>query len=81
MLIRQITLKALQRGLDLMDPASDAKLPALAQECQLRAQTAYNQGTVRVQTYLDGHDVTDAIRTPTVTKHVSFVAKNPLVRQ
>jgi CMP/dCMP kinase len=71
---RALALKALRRGISL--DATD-KLVALARETRLdlRAQ----DGTQRV--FLDGEDVTTAIRTPEVSQAASKVAVVPGVRQ
>ncbi len=71
---RALALKALRRGLSL--DATD-QLVALARETRidLRAQ----DGTQRV--FLDGEDVTAAIRTPEVSQAASKVAVVPGVRQ
>jgi cytidylate kinase len=71
---RALALKALRRGISL--DATD-QLVALARETRidLRAQ----DGTQRV--FLDGEDVTAAIRTPEVSQAASRVAVVPGVRQ
>ena len=71
---RALALKALRRGISLDAPD---QLVALARETRidLRAQ----DGTQRV--FLDGEDVTAAIRTPEVSQAASKVAVVPGVRQ
>lgn len=65
---RAVTHAALERGVDLDD--GDA-LGALARTLVIEVDTAVR---------LDGHDVTQAIRGPEVTKAVSTVAAHPQVR-
>ncbi|KAJ1914252.1 hypothetical protein IWQ60_008885 [Tieghemiomyces parasiticus] len=78
---RAITLKALAQGLDLTQEADRQRLDGLAHTCQVDTQAQFDGDTLRVVTYLDGQDVTDAIRTLAVNRGVSEVAKAPEVRQ
>ena len=72
---RAVALKALRRGIEI-DPRNAEALEALARETRidLRAQ----DGGQRV--FLDGEDVTGAIRTPEVAQAASKVAVIPGVR-
>ena len=72
---RAVALKALRRGIEI-DPQNAEALEALAGETRidLRAQ----DGGQRV--FLDGEDVTGAIRTPDVAQAASKVAVIPGVR-
>lgn len=72
---RALTLKALRRGLDLYDEES---LKTLAEESTIEL-TADPELAARV--FLDGEDVTHAIREPEVSRHVSLVARVPGVRE
>lgn len=71
---RAITLKALEEGVPLDDP--DA-LAALAR----RTVVDLRRGTGGDTVWLDGRDVTRAIRRPEVTRAVSQVSAVPGVRQ
>lgn len=70
---RAITWKALENQLNLAD---EEKLTKLAREASLELKL--NQGKVDI--WLDGHRITEIIRSPKVTAHVSEVARNPGVR-
>lgn len=69
---RSLTLKAMKVGADLED--ADA-LTRLAQATKIELK----DGT-KLRVYLDGEDVSDAIRTVEVTNSIRFVAKVPGVR-
>lgn len=73
---RAVALKALRQGVAI-DPQNAEALEALAHETRidLRAQ---NEGQ---RAFLDGEDVTGAIRTPEVAQAASKVAVIPGVRQ
>lgn len=71
---RAITWKALGQGLDLGD---EAALTALTQQSRI----SFAPGTEGDRVLVDGVDVTEAIRTPEVTRRVSEVAKVAGVRQ
>lgn len=73
---RALTLKALERRLDLEDGAA---LAALAAETDLRLGGEGPDGQTEV--LLDGRDVTPAVRTPEVNRSVSLVARQPAVRE
>jgi cytidylate kinase len=70
---RALTWKALSEGLDLGD---EAALTALAKRCAI----AFTPGPEGDRVAIDGRDVTEAIRTPEVTRRVSEVAKLAGVR-
>ncbi|MGB9802572.1 (d)CMP kinase [Desulfofundulus sp.] len=72
---RAITLKALRRRLNLADEES---LKALANQSRIELTTDPDRLT---RVFLDGEDVTQAIREPEVTRHVSMVASLPGVRE
>lgn len=69
---RSVTLKALELGLDLNQTD---ELTKLASQTSIKLLPGQKQTVL-----LDGRDVTEEIRTPEVTRHVSIVAKNPGVR-
>ncbi|MBE3588720.1 MAG: (d)CMP kinase [Thermoanaerobacteraceae bacterium] len=71
---RALTLKALRLGIN---PADEPALEALARESRI-ALTAGSGDGCRI--FLDGEDVTEAIREPEVSRHVSLVARVPGVR-
>lgn len=70
---RALTLKALQTGADLEDPAA---LEALA--CATTVELDSEPGRQRVR--LDGRDVTEAIRQNRVSTHSHYLARTPGVR-
>ena len=72
---RAVALKALRLGMDINDPIVMAML-AEATDIQLRQQ---DDGSVRV--FLDGEDVTEAIRTPEVSEASSIVSAHEGVRK
>lgn len=71
---RALTWKALQQGLDLAD---EGALARLARESRIELVASDGGDRVRI----DGRDVTDAIRSPEVTRRVSEVARVPAVRE
>lgn len=72
---RAVALKALRLGMDINDPIVMAML-AEATDIQLQQQ---DDGSVRV--FLDGEDVTEAIRTPEVSEASSIVSAHEGVRK
>lgn len=66
---RCVTLAALEAGADFQDPTS---LHAIATDCQIEFSLD--------KVWLNRRDVTQAIRTPQVTKHIRFVADHPEIR-
>jgi len=72
---RAVALKALRLGMDINDPIVMAML-AEATNIQLQQQ---NDGSVSV--FLDGEDVTEAIRTPEVSEASSIVSAHEGVRK
>jgi CMP/dCMP kinase len=72
---RALALKALQRGLSL---GADAELESLAQATRIDLRADADAGTQRI--FLDGEDVTTAIRTSEVSQAASKVAINAGVR-
>jgi cytidylate kinase len=72
---RAVALKALRLGMDINDPIVMAML-AEATDIQLQQQ---GDGGVRV--FLDGEDVTEAIRTPEVSEASSIVSAHEGVRK
>lgn len=71
---RSVALSALQRGISLEDMSATAQL---ARDIHITFG-AENHGNVSV--FVDGVDVSDAIRTPEVDRNVSAAAANPGVR-
>jgi cytidylate kinase len=70
---RAITLKVVEERIPL--EAID-RIQALAEQTSIRLER--RNGHQRV--FLDGRDVTEAIRSPEVTKHVSLISSYPQVR-
>jgi cytidylate kinase len=71
---RALTLKALEKKLDLSD---QEKIVSLAQTSTIRLEG----GNPTTKVYLDGTDVTDKIRTPQVNRSVSTVSSYQGVRE
>ncbi|KAI8971641.1 cytidylate kinase [Mycotypha africana] len=70
-MFRAITLKCLERSVNLQNEKEVAQLTENA------SITFPQQGQVE----LDGHDVSESIRTSEVTRNTKFVASNPMVRE
>ncbi len=70
---RAVTLAALQNDVDIQDGAA---LLAVIKRSSISFETEKD----RQKIYLDGRDVTHAIREPRVTDVISEIASNPLVR-
>ena len=71
---RAVTLKALRNKIP---PDDFAKVAALAEKIAIR----FKQNDSVTEVYMDGEDVSGAIRTPEVTNSIGPVAANPRVRQ
>ncbi len=71
---RALTWKALEVGVDLEDGDALGRLAA-----STRLEVAEITGGVRYR--VDGEDVTDRLRDPSVSRAVSFVARVPAVRR
>jgi cytidylate kinase len=71
---RAITLKALETGTPLDEP--DA-LIALARQARIELDC----GPTHVRVIMDGHDVSEAIRSMRVNQHTNSIARVPGVRQ
>lgn len=72
---RALTFKALRLGCDLDDAGG---LAALARQTEIRLASG---GSGEPRVFLDGSEVTEAIRTPEVNRGVSLVARVPEVRE
>jgi len=72
---RALTLKALKAAVPLDDPS---RLVELARATQIRLEGIPPSPTVVL---LDGRDVSQEIRTPEVTNHTFYIAREPLVRE
>lgn len=71
---RAITLKALRRGI----PTADAgRVAGLSRDTRIE----FKQNDLRTEVYMDGEDVSAAIRLPEVAQNISPVAANPRVRE
>lgn len=73
---RALTLKAIERGLDLED---EKTLVELLNETTITLNHK-EKGKDQI-ILLDGEDVSEAIRSQAVSNSVSFVAKHPLIRE
>lgn len=71
---RAVTLKALDGGADMQDPAA---LTAVAEGCTIELRNVDHE----TQVLLDGRDVSTAIRNPRLNPHLSPVAAVPGVRR
>jgi len=74
---RAIAWVALRAGLDLTDPDSEGAVGAIAPKVRIEQQPAADLST---RVFVDGEEVTAAIRTPEVSRWVSVVAAMPAVR-
>lgn len=72
---RALTWQAQQHSLDLEDEVAIAEVAATAQIQFIQSEHENSQ-----QVWIDGQDVTTAIRSPAVTQAVSTVARHPAVR-
>jgi cytidylate kinase len=72
---RALAYKALRRGIDLRDESAVAELLS---ESTIEL---YPRARGQVNVILDGHDVTQSLRTPEINAIVSIVAEFPSVRQ
>ncbi len=71
---RAVTLKALREGI----PTTDARRVA---EIARKVTISFQQHNGNLRVFLDGEDVTEAIRTHEVNKAINPVAANPEVRK
>lgn len=71
---RAFTLKALRVGVNMKD---EALLKQLLQETKIELRNS--EGGTRV--FLDGKDVSEAIRTPEVTGNIHYIASRPALRE
>ncbi len=71
---RAITLKALRRGI----PAADIERVA---ELSRQTRIEFKQNDRQTEVYMDGEDVSTAIRLPEVAQNISPVAANSRVRE
>ncbi len=74
---RAVTLKALERSLNLADATV---LGRLAKDLDLSFSSKSKGGSIIAQVFMDGRDISEDIRSPKVTANVSAVAKIPEVR-
>ncbi|HAU31754.1 MAG: Cytidylate kinase [Desulfotomaculum sp. 46_296] len=72
---RAVTLRALQRYVNLED---EQALTDLAASTRIELSAGYNEGT---RVFMDGKEVSLAIRAPEVSRSVSLVARVPGVRK
>ena len=78
---RAITWKALQQGLDLQDEVAVAEL---LQDCHLKLAASGDDPAFAAypsRIWLNGQEVTELIRHPSVTAQVSTIAAQPIVRK
>lgn len=79
LMYRALTLAALERG---VDPDDGPALGDLADACEIEVERPGPEHPDRLETVrLDGRDVTDAVRTPTVDRAVSAVSRHAEVRE
>ena len=72
---RSLTLLAVQRGVSLKDVASLAKI---AHAMRIRFGRPDKAGAQKI--YVNGKDVTKAIREPEITRNVFYIAREPRLR-
>ena len=78
LMYRALTLAALERGIGVDDGPTLGELATVA---AIEVETPGPEHPHRLETVvLDGRDVTDAVRTPTVDRAVSAVSRHPEVR-
>ena len=76
---RAVTLKAMQLGISFDSKFDDkTRLIKIAKSCRIRLTTS-PQGAQKV--FLDGKNVSQAIREPALTQNVFYVAQEPLIRR
>lgn len=75
---RALTLAALRRGIS---PDDAAALAALARSVDISITPEPAESPVDSRVWLDGEDVTEAIRSPEVDRHVSAVSAHRAVRE
>jgi cytidylate kinase len=73
-LYRALALKVLQNGVDLEDDAA-------LDRCAAETEITLSGSPARPQVWLDGHEVTDPIRTPEVSEVSSRLAARTVVRR
>jgi len=71
---RAIALAALQKGVPLKD---EAALIELARQCDIKVDC----GPTHTRVILNGHDVSEAVRSMAVNQATSFVARIPQIRE
>lgn len=71
---RAVTLKALRMNIPLDD------FPKVAEVAE-KISIKFNQNNSRTEVFMNSEDVSEAIRTPTVTNNIGPVAANPRVRE
>src|SRR3989338_4807676 len=71
---RAATLKTMRAGIDLRDTE---KLVKSAKS----AKISFKEDRGQQRVFLDGRDITKAIRLPELTKNVFYVAQEPLIRR
>lgn len=74
---RSVALKALRTGADLAD---DKSISLLAEKMLIALEPVFVRGVYTNKVYVDGEEVTEAIRSPEVNRSVSRVALLPGVR-
>lgn len=57
------------------------QLVALLKKTKLELKNINQQGELKTLVFIDGRDISEAIRTPLIDKNVSLVAALPLIRQ
>ncbi len=76
---RAVTLKAMQQGISFHKNFHDnKKLIRIAKSCRIRLTTS-PKGAQKV--FLDGKNVSEAIREPALTQNVHYIAQEPLIRR
>ncbi|MEA5447116.1 bifunctional pantoate--beta-alanine ligase/(d)CMP kinase [Leptolyngbya sp. CCNP1308] len=78
---RAVTWLALEQGLDVQDEVAIAEL---VQDCEIRLEASGDDAAFAAypsRIWLNGQEVTQAIRSPAVTAQVSVVSAQPTVRE
>lgn len=77
-LYRTVTYLALEKGIDLENEVSLARI---AQEADIDFQTEFIDNKLMTRVAVKGKDLTNEIRSPEVSGNVSVVARAPMVRK
>jgi pantoate ligase/cytidylate kinase len=75
---RAVTWRVLQAGIE---PTHGVAVAELLADCEIRLGANLSPGGQPSRVWVNGEEVTQAVRTPTITAQVSTVSAQPMVRQ